>query len=321
VKAAAIALLLQASIGVFSLQAPSEPIPVDEKAQRARLVSGERPVYPPLAAMARIEGIVSFRVVVARDGSVKTWQVLSGHPLLVQSAIDSVKTYRYQPTLIDGQAMEVETTVRVRFFLAGDEKTALDELRQKARKSPKDADAQARLAHFLREMGELQEAEQSYRQAVSLKPENQWFRFGLADVLSDQGRHAEAIATARHGVQLRPKNPEGHARLSSVLERAGDLDAAVEEYREVVRLTPKDPSRRYNLGMLLRRRGDLDGAISEFHECLRRWKGDAQVHFQLGMTLEQKGQFTEALEHYQKATKASPGDERIRAAYERLSND
>ena len=85
--------------------------------QQAKLAKQPAPIYPPLAVQARISGTVRFNVIIARDGTVSNLVVLSGHPLLVPAAIDAVKQWVYQPTLLNGEPVEVATTVDVQFTL------------------------------------------------------------------------------------------------------------------------------------------------------------------------------------------------------------
>jgi protein TonB len=93
-------------------------VPVTSTIQAARLVSRVQPIYPPLARQSRIEGSVVLHAVINKDGEVSELQVLSGHPLLVKAALDAVRQWRYSPTLLSGQAVEVETTITVTFVLA-----------------------------------------------------------------------------------------------------------------------------------------------------------------------------------------------------------
>jgi len=83
----------------------------------AKLVYQERPEYPPLAKMARIQGIVRMEVVIGRDGTVQDIKVLSGHPLLIESALEAVSRWRYAPTLLNAEPVEVVTEVNVNFRL------------------------------------------------------------------------------------------------------------------------------------------------------------------------------------------------------------
>ncbi|MBI3404283.1 MAG: energy transducer TonB [Acidobacteria bacterium] len=96
--------------------APSR-IRVGGNVQQAMLVSQPKPIYPPLAKQARIQGTVMLQAIIAKDGSVQQVEMLSGHPLLVQSAMDAVRQWRYKPTLLNSEPVEVVTTVQVVFTL------------------------------------------------------------------------------------------------------------------------------------------------------------------------------------------------------------
>jgi protein TonB len=85
--------------------------------QAAKIISQPQPVYPALARQARIQGDVVLHAIIGQDGRVNELQVISGHPLLVKAALDSVKQWRYQPTLLNDQPVEVDTTITVTFVL------------------------------------------------------------------------------------------------------------------------------------------------------------------------------------------------------------
>ena len=92
-------------------------VPVTSTIEAAKLISRVQPVYPSLAIQARIQGNVVLHAIIGREGEVSELQVLSGHPLLVNAALDAVRQWRYSPTLLNGQAVEVETTITVSFVL------------------------------------------------------------------------------------------------------------------------------------------------------------------------------------------------------------
>jgi len=83
-----------------------------------KLTSQPKPEYPPLAKVARIQGTVRMEIVVNKDGGVQDIKVITGHPLLVKAAVEAVSRWRYQPTLLQGQPVEVLTEVEQRFSLA-----------------------------------------------------------------------------------------------------------------------------------------------------------------------------------------------------------
>jgi protein TonB len=85
--------------------------------QAAKLVNKVQPVYPPLARQTRISGTVRLHAIIAKDGSIQSLEVMSGHPLLQQSALDAVRQWKYQATLLNGEPVEVDTTIDVIFSL------------------------------------------------------------------------------------------------------------------------------------------------------------------------------------------------------------
>ena len=98
-------------------QAPAAPR-IGGSVQDARLISRKDPIYPPLAKQARIRGKVQLEATVGKDGRVREVRVLNGHPLLRQAAVDSVKTWIYTPTLLNGVPVETKTRVEVGFNLS-----------------------------------------------------------------------------------------------------------------------------------------------------------------------------------------------------------
>jgi protein TonB len=83
------------------------------------LIRRVQPEYPALAKQARIQGTVMLRAVIDREGMIQDLQVMSGHPLLVQAAINAVRQWRYRPFYLNDQPVEVETQVTVNFTLSG----------------------------------------------------------------------------------------------------------------------------------------------------------------------------------------------------------
>jgi protein TonB len=83
----------------------------------AQLLSQVPPVYPPLARQARIQGNVVLHVIIGPDGRVKEITLISGHPLLVQAAIDAVRQWRYKTTMLNGFPVAAGTTATVTFTL------------------------------------------------------------------------------------------------------------------------------------------------------------------------------------------------------------
>jgi protein TonB len=90
---------------------------VDSAEQQKRLVREVRPVYPDVAHNAGIEGTVSMRVLIGKDGMVERVDVASGEQALQDAAINAVRQWRYKPLLLDGKPVPVVTVVNLEFKL------------------------------------------------------------------------------------------------------------------------------------------------------------------------------------------------------------
>jgi protein TonB len=75
------------------------------------------PIYPPIAKAARVQGTVVLRGIISTTGEISELSVVGGPPMLISAAMDAVKQWRYSPYRVNGQPVEVETTVNVVFSL------------------------------------------------------------------------------------------------------------------------------------------------------------------------------------------------------------
>ncbi|HMK31528.1 MAG TPA: energy transducer TonB [Terriglobales bacterium] len=95
------------------------PTKVSTGVAEGLLISKVTPVYPALARSARIQGQVILQAVIGKDGTIQNLHVIKGHPLLIESAMDAVKKWRYRPYLLNREPVEVETQITVNFSLSG----------------------------------------------------------------------------------------------------------------------------------------------------------------------------------------------------------
>jgi protein TonB len=79
----------------------------------AMLIHRVEPIYPPLTRQMHMEGRVELQAIIATDGTIQSLEVVSGHPLFYQSAIDAVRQWRYRPLVLNGQPVEIETHITV----------------------------------------------------------------------------------------------------------------------------------------------------------------------------------------------------------------
>jgi protein TonB len=95
----------------------AEPIRQGGIVQAANLIHQINPEYPTLARKTRVQGVVVMEAAISKDGSVESLRIVSGHPLLSQAALDAVRQWRYRPTMLNGEPVEVIHTITVTFTL------------------------------------------------------------------------------------------------------------------------------------------------------------------------------------------------------------
>lgn len=94
------------------------PVRAGGKVEPPKAIRHVRPAYPAQAKAAGIEGTVVLRMVIQKDGSVGDLTVMGGaYPALAAEAENAVRQWRYQPALLNGQPVEVVTTIEVEFRL------------------------------------------------------------------------------------------------------------------------------------------------------------------------------------------------------------
>jgi protein TonB len=97
--------------------ATPQRVRISQGVTKGLMIHRVEPRYPPLAMQARIQGDVVLRAVIDKNGNIQDLQLISGHPMLVPSAIEAVKQWRYKPYLLNGSPVEVDTTITVIFSL------------------------------------------------------------------------------------------------------------------------------------------------------------------------------------------------------------
>ena len=104
---------------------PPPPKPTQQRVriggnvQAAKMLRQIQPMYPQIAKTAHVQGTVILHAIISKDGTVQELQYISGPALLMRSAMDAVRQWKYQPTLLNGEPVEVDTTISVVFTLSG----------------------------------------------------------------------------------------------------------------------------------------------------------------------------------------------------------
>ena len=97
---------------------PAHPLKISHWAE-GNIIYRVQPSYPALARQARVQGSVELRAIISKAGTIENLIAVSGHPMLVKSAIEAVRQWRYRAYLLNNEPIEVETEITVNFVLSG----------------------------------------------------------------------------------------------------------------------------------------------------------------------------------------------------------
>jgi TonB family protein len=125
-KAAAIAAITVTAIGLIFLSSTAAPLQgfpqqaqsIKVMMENLKLIKKVTPIYPPEAKKEAVQGKVVLDATLSKEGKVSALKVASGHPLLIDSAVAAVKQWEYQPVLLNGNPVEVQTSIEVNYTLA-----------------------------------------------------------------------------------------------------------------------------------------------------------------------------------------------------------
>jgi protein TonB len=109
--------LLGGPPAVSSPPTPVAPIRVGGVIKAPGKIRDAIPIYPTIAKAAHVQGTVYLEATIAKDGTVKDLKLLSAPSMLDDAALTAVRQWRYTPSLLNGEPVEVLMTVTVRFAL------------------------------------------------------------------------------------------------------------------------------------------------------------------------------------------------------------
>ncbi|MCY3775932.1 MAG: M56 family metallopeptidase, partial [Candidatus Aminicenantes bacterium] len=93
------------------------PVSVEGHVMARKLLHRDDPEYPPVAKVAGVEGVVVLRVLIDRGGAMQEAELVQGHPALRNAALEALKSWRWEPIRVDGEAVPASTIVAFNFVL------------------------------------------------------------------------------------------------------------------------------------------------------------------------------------------------------------
>ncbi len=152
---------------------------------------------------------------------------------------------------------------------------------------------QAGLQHH--QAGQLQQAEQVYRQVLEANPNEPDANYLLGMLCNQAGDNAKAVDYVNRSIKARPKFPAAHNNLGTIYEEMDLMDDAAASFRKAVRLDPAMAEAHNNLGNALKALGDLEGAVQSFSKAIKIKPDFALAHNNLGHTYAALGQLDAAM--------------------------
>ena len=157
------------------------------------------------------------------------------------------------------------------------------------------------------QMGNLQEAEGSYKKILKKQPDNPDVLHLLGVLFSQRGDYESAVRYITKALQFNPSNVNVYYNLGNAFQRKGDVDSAINSFQKALQLNPNLPDVHYNLGTAFQEKGQLDKAIVSFRKALRFNPKLFDAHYNIGNVYRDKGQLEEAISSYQNAILINPG--------------
>jgi len=111
------ACLCFAAVALAQTEQPKKPmrLRVSSGVAEGLKIHDEQPIYPPEAKLKKIQGDMVLRATIDTKGNIIDLQPVQGASILVKASMDAVKNWKYRPYLLNGEPVEVETTIKVQF--------------------------------------------------------------------------------------------------------------------------------------------------------------------------------------------------------------
>lgn len=196
-------------VQLSAAQVANNPATVPESEARQHLLQHADPVYPPIAQAARVQGDVGIEIVIDATGKVASEKVVSGPQMLWQTALDTVKEWRFTPFQANGAAISVSTTLTIPFHL------------ERRAHEPSPEQEKAAQAYF----------PLSDKCRSALKAQNQQDSLNYCKQTLDMTLKAGDLTSSDQLAMLDARQMYGHALLA-----AGRLDEALAEENSAVEI-------------------------------------------------------------------------------------
>jgi TonB family protein len=258
-----------------------------------KLIHKVQPEYPPEARNARIEGTVVLQATIAKDGTISELHSISGPKELIPAAVKAVEQWRYQPYLLDGQPVAVETAIQVNFRLTDSQ----DEL----------PDAQNEVASYCTEHPTSVYGAPGTASSVNCSDwarQNQLFKSAQSKLIKRD--FDGAIADYTKAIELKPDDSAACEHRGDAKAFKSDLDGAIADFSKAIELKPDDSAVYEHRGDAKAFKSDFDGAIADFSKALELKPDDLAVYEHRGDAKAFKHDYYGAIADFTRAIQLNP---------------
>jgi len=214
-------------------------------------------------------------------------------------------------------------TVALGHHQAGELERAEQIYREVLRSDPHQADALHLLGVLACQAGRYEAAVEEIRRAIALNPQAAAFHCNLGAAYKALGRMGEAVASYEEALRIRPHFVEAHCNLGAALSEQGKFPEAAASYQRALALKPDHVEAHNRLGIALQRQGRIEEAAASYKRALRLKPGHAAAYNNLGSALQLLERFDEAEAAYEQALAIKPdyveGLANLADLYERLN--
>jgi len=245
------------------------------------------PQYPEIALRARIEGSVVLNAIIGTDGSVEQLDLVSGHPFLVDAAMEAVKLWQYQPYTVDGKPVSVKTVINVNFAWDGrntgtdasadsqasseilylsavtscrdhGNAACLDNLEKFTASNPSHPNAWNELGFVDFNLGKYDQAERAFRKQIEVNPATKLAYNNLGRVFLIRKMYDEALTFFNKQLEINPDDRYAHGNIGVVYEAKGDFAKAATELEAGIAVNQKYAVLRVALANAYAHLGEMD---------------------------------------------------------------
>lgn len=260
------------------------------------------PAYPPLAKAARVSGAVVVEVTTDEDGFVTSARALSGHPLLKDAAVSAAQEWRFTPTKVNGEAVQVIGTITFNFTYPTREEDSEDikQAKDAVQAKPNSPATHMHLSEIYVQNERYEEAILEIQEAIRLKPDDEQAYLQMAQIYDMLKKYEEAATVYKQGLKALPASTLLMEQLGIVLgQRLRRFNEAIEIYKKWLQIAP-DSALAYSLlawNSLQARR--FQDAADAADQAIRMGFKDAGLYHTLGFSYYATRKYNEAISIYQ----------------------